>query len=84
MLHDVRDVLVASAADRAAAADYITWRVAHRDYFGFAAETKNRDDEEKPSAKPDVAAEIAQKTKSSPRHRSRDLSRALPRLSDRR
>lgn len=63
LLHDVRDVLVASAADRAAATDYIKWRVAHREYFGFAAEKKNSDDEEKPSASPDTAAEIAQKTK---------------------
>ena len=63
LLHDVRDVLVASAADRAAAADYITWRVAHREYFGFAAENKIRDDEEKPSVPPDAAAEIGQKTK---------------------
>jgi TolA-binding protein len=63
LLHDIRDVLVASAADRAAAADYIKWRVAHREYFGFAPEKQNTDDEEKRSAPSDAAAEIAQKTK---------------------
>src|SRR6476620_11376870 len=33
LLHDVRDVLVASSSDRAAAADYIKWRVSKRDSF---------------------------------------------------
>src|SRR2546423_9374054 len=46
LLHDVRDVLTGSSADRAAAADYIKWRVAHRDYFGFPPEKRNRYDEE--------------------------------------
>jgi TolA-binding protein len=65
LLHDVRDVLAGSAADRAAAADYIKWRVAHRDYFGFAPEKRNRDDEEEtPSAPPNAAAELSDKTKS--------------------
>src|SRR4051812_22236343 len=51
LLHDIRDVLVASAGDRAAAADYIKWRVEHRDYFGFAPEKRNRyDEEEMPAA----------------------------------
>ncbi|HEX4632073.1 MAG TPA: hypothetical protein VH188_14030 [Chthoniobacterales bacterium] len=64
LLHDVRDVLVASASDRAAAADYIKWRVEHRDYFGFAPEKRNRfDEEEVPAAPPAAAAELADKTK---------------------
>jgi TolA-binding protein len=63
LLHDVRDALVASAGDRAAAADYIKWRVAHREYFGFAPEKENNDEEEKRSAPPDAAADIAQKAK---------------------
>jgi TolA-binding protein len=64
LLHDVRDVLVASASDRAAAADYIKWRVEHRDYFGFGPEKRNRfDDEEMPAAPPKAAAELADKTK---------------------
>jgi TolA-binding protein len=64
LLHDVRDVLVASASDRAAAADYIKWRVEHRDYFGFAPAKRNRFyDEEMPAAPPNAAAELAEKTK---------------------
>jgi TolA-binding protein len=65
LLHDVRDVLAGSSADRAAAADYIKWRVAHRDYFGFTSEKRNRSDEEEtPPAPPNAAAEVAEKTKS--------------------
>jgi hypothetical protein len=64
LLHDVHDVLVGSSADRGAAADYIKWRVAHRDYFGFTPEKRNRDeDEATPAAPPDAAAELARKTK---------------------
>jgi TolA-binding protein len=64
LLHDVRDLLVGSSGDRAAAADYLKWRVAHRDYFGFAPEKKNRyDEEETPSAPAGAAAEIEQKAK---------------------
>jgi TolA-binding protein len=64
LLHDVRDLLVGSVADRAGAADYLKWRVAHRDYFGFAPEKKFRDDEEvTPSAPSDAAAELEAKAK---------------------
>jgi TolA-binding protein len=64
LLHDVHDVLVGSSADRGAAADYIKWRVAHRDYFGFTPEKRNADEEEAtPSAPPDAAAELATKNK---------------------
>jgi TolA-binding protein len=49
LLHDVHDVLVASSADRTAAADYIKWRVAKRESFGFTPEKTSNDEEEKPS-----------------------------------
>lgn len=62
LLHDVRDVLVASSADHAAASDYIKWRVATRSSFGFMAE-KNDNEKEKPRASSeDVLAELARKT----------------------
>jgi hypothetical protein len=65
LLHDVRDVLAGSSADRGAAAEYIKWRVAHRDYFGFTPEKRNRyDDDEVPAAPPNAAAELSGKTKS--------------------
>ena len=63
LLHDVRDVLVASAADRAAAADYIKWRVAKRESFGFASEKGNNDEEEKTSPPPQTEAELGEKAK---------------------
>jgi TolA-binding protein len=63
VLHDVHDLFIASVADRAAAADYIKWRVAHRDYFGFAPEKQNRDDDEPAPVPPNAAAELADKTK---------------------
>ncbi len=64
LLHDVHDVLAGSSADRGAAADYIKWRVAHRDYFGFRSEKRNADEEEAtPAAAPNAEAELARKTK---------------------
>ncbi|PZR73305.1 MAG: hypothetical protein DLM73_11095 [Chthoniobacterales bacterium] len=63
LLHDVRDVLAGSSADRGAAADYLKWRVAHRDYFGFTAAKRNGDDEETPTAPPNAATALADKTK---------------------
>ena len=65
LLHDVHDVLVASSGDRGAAGDYIKWRVAHRDQFGFPSETRNANEEETtPSAPPTDAEELARKSKS--------------------
>ena len=63
LLHDVRDVLVASSADRAAAADFIKWRVAKRESFGFAPEKRNKEEEEKASPAPQVEAEVGEKAK---------------------
>ena len=64
LLQDVRDLLAGSATDRAAAADYLKWRVAHREYFGFPSEKKSRwDEEETPSSPPDAARELEEKTK---------------------
>ncbi|HKP05159.1 MAG TPA: hypothetical protein VJU77_17550 [Chthoniobacterales bacterium] len=64
LLEDVRDLLVGSATDRAAAADYLKWRVAHRHYFGFPTEKKNRwDEEETPSTPPGAAGELEEKAK---------------------
>ncbi|HKP93108.1 MAG TPA: hypothetical protein VJS88_04360, partial [Chthoniobacterales bacterium] len=63
LLHDVRDVLVASSADRAAAADYIKWRVAKRESFGFSSEKGNNDSEEKSSPSPQPDAEVGENAK---------------------
>lgn len=64
LLEDVRDVLVASAADRLAAADYIAWRVAHRDWFGFSEKKGANHADDTSSPPPDAAtAEIAERTK---------------------
>jgi TolA-binding protein len=64
LLHDVHDVLVGSSGDKGAAADYIKWRVAHRDRFGFPSETRNTNEEEAtPSAPPNDAEDLADKTK---------------------
>jgi TolA-binding protein len=39
LLHDVRDVLVGSAANKAAAADYLKWRIENKDPFIASEET---------------------------------------------
>ena len=46
LLHDVRDVLVGSAENKAAAADYIKWRVEHKNPFNTPAKTENADKED--------------------------------------
>src|SRR5437660_8297480 len=49
LLHDVRDVLSASSADKNAAADYIKWRIENKARFGLAPKPKESADEtEKP------------------------------------
>jgi TolA-binding protein len=50
LLHDVRDVLTGSAGNKAAAADYIKWRIEHKSLLMSSAKTKDSD-EEKESAK---------------------------------
>jgi TolA-binding protein len=62
LLHDVRDVLAASSSDRAAAADYIKWRVAKRDSFGFPPEKQDTNEEKTRASQEDVLAELAKKT----------------------
>ena len=51
LLHDVRDVLAGSAADKKAAADYIRWRVENKDLF-FAL---SRGEDASPAGSPDAA-----------------------------
>src|SRR5205085_10471639 len=49
LLHDVRDVLSASSADKNAAADYIKWRIENKARFGLVPKSKETADEtEKP------------------------------------
>ena len=49
LLHDVRDVLSASSADKNTAADYIKWRIENKARFGLAPKPKESADEtEKP------------------------------------
>jgi TolA-binding protein len=45
LLHDVRDVLVGSADNKTAAADYIKWRVENRSLFVSPAKTENSEEE---------------------------------------
>ena len=47
LLHDVRDVLVGSSQDRAAAADYLDWRVEHRQLFGSFSSKAEKENEPK-------------------------------------
>src|SRR4051812_10340644 len=63
LLHDVRDVLVGSATDRPAAAEYVRWRVAHRDNFGFAPQKSSHEEEETAPPPRDAAADLTEKTK---------------------
>src|SRR5664279_6654939 len=48
LLHDVRDVLTGSAENKAAAADYIKWRVGHKTPFTIASK-KSSDEERTPT-----------------------------------
>ena len=53
LLHDVRDVLSASSADKNAAADYIKGRIENKARFGLAPKPKeNADETEKPKDAP--------------------------------
>jgi TolA-binding protein len=62
LLHDVRDLLAGSSSDRAAAADYLKWRVAHREYFGFPPKKEySYDDEPTPSVPAGAALELEEK-----------------------
>lgn len=51
LLHDVRDVLVGSAENKAAAADYLKWRVAHKSTFATTPKTEGEDEAQSESKK---------------------------------
>jgi len=48
LLHDVRDVLTGSAENKAAAADYIKWRVENKTPFRFPSKTERSEEESGP------------------------------------
>jgi TolA-binding protein len=48
LLHDVRDVLAGSASNKAAAADYIKWRVENKNPFTSPAKTESSEEESGP------------------------------------
>src|SRR5438477_1536412 len=48
LLHDVRDVLAGSADNKIAAADYIKWRVEHKNPFKSPAKTESSEEESGP------------------------------------
>ena len=51
LLHDVRDVLAGSAENKAAAADYLKWRVENKTPFSTAPKKTEADDEEQDESK---------------------------------
>lgn len=58
LLYDVRDVITASSADAKAAQDYIAWRLAHRDWFGFPVTGKPGEPEQPAPTDDTKAAQI--------------------------
>ncbi len=52
LLHDVRDVLVGSADNKTAAADYIKWRIENKNLFGSSSPKEREASEERKDSNP--------------------------------